>query len=40
VVETKYSIAGAQGQGGQLVKELLIGRGVPLAAANAQARLI
>jgi DNA adenine methylase len=40
MVETKYSIAGAQGQGGQLVKELLIGRGVPLAAANAQARLI
>lgn len=39
-VETKYSIAGSSGQGGQTVKELLIGRGVALAAANAQARLL
>jgi DNA adenine methylase len=39
-VETKYSIAGSSGHGGQVVRELLIGRGVPLAAANAQARLL
>jgi len=35
-VSTRYHIAG---DGGQVVQELLIGRGVPLAAATPQARL-